>query len=107
MRYLMGKNGRTIPIQVKTIREANSANKLSFVSESIETIINPFVYVWIRKDETIEIFVIPAKDIAEISKKDREVYIAERPHVSKIQPRMIGMDSLQPYKDRWDLLGLD
>ncbi len=98
--FVMGRNGRTIPIQVKTTRESNAKNHLMYVPVNIENVINPFVIVWIKKDETIDIFIIPAKDIARISKKEGEDYITKNLHVSKEQPSMIKMDSLQPYKDR-------
>jgi|YNPMSStandDraft_1061717.scaffolds.fasta_scaffold30762_2 hypothetical protein len=48
-------------------------------------------------------FVVPSKDVAEISEKIRQDYIRENPHVSREQPRMILVKSLQKFKDRWDL----
>jgi hypothetical protein len=105
--FVLGKNGKQVAIQVKTQREEHTGNKLLWVPEKIEETKNPFVYVWIKKDERIECYIIPAKDLAKISKKIREDYIASRPNVSKDQLRMIGLENLQPFKDRWDLLGLD
>lgn len=105
--FVLGKNGITIAIQVKTQREKNTPNKLFHVPEKIENTKNTFVYVWIKRDESIDCFIIPSKDLAEISKKSRDNYIASRPNVSKEQMRMIHVNDLQSFKDRWDLLGLD
>ena|SRR3989338_11168631 len=105
--FVLGKNGRTIAIQIKTQREINTANKLLHVPERVENTSNPFVYVWVKKDESIDCYVIPSRDLAEISKRQRDEYISSKPHVSKEQMRMIALSALQPYKDRWDLLGLD
>ena len=105
--FVLGKNGKQIAIQVKTQREQNTANKLLHVPEHIENTKNPFIYVWIKKDGNIDCYIIPSKDLAEISKKIREDYITSRPHVKKDQMRMISLKELQSFKDRWDLLGLD
>lgn len=105
--FVLGKNGKTIAVQIKTQREANTTNKLLRVPENIRGIKNPFIYVWIKKDESIACYIIPSEDLANISKKMREDYINSHPNVKKEQPRFIHISLLEPFKERWDLLGLD
>ncbi|MFH1365514.1 MAG: hypothetical protein ABIH28_02945, partial [archaeon] len=105
--FVLGKNGKTIAIQVKTNREENTPNKLLRVPENIRSIKTPFVYVWIKKDESIDCYIMPSENVANISKKMREDYINSHPNVKKDQPRMISINDMSDFKDRWNLLGLD
>ena len=53
-----------------------------------------------------DFFIISAKDVAFLSAKQRQYDIESHPNVKKQQPRMLSVESIQPYKNRWDLLGL-
>ena len=55
---------------------------------------------------TYDFYVIPAKEVASLSTKQRQDYIESHPNVKKQQPRMLSVESIQPYNNRWDLLGL-
>lgn len=97
------KNGKQAAIQVKTHRGGGSY----YVPEDIDHSDNPFVFVYIHLDDTIEYFIVTAKDVAEISAKERNEYLRTHPHVKRDQPRMVSRSGLAAYKDRWDLLGLE
>lgn len=102
------ETGDHIAIQVKTKRRG----KLYYVPEKVDEMECPFVFVYFRYPrgatlpEDVEFYIAPAHDVAKISKKLREDYIRQRPHVKPEQPRMIDLVSLFPYKDRWDLIGI-
>ena len=97
------KNGKQAAVQVKTKRGGRSY----YVPEDIDGSDNPFVFVYIRKDEGVDYYVLPAKDVAQLSQREREDYLRDRPHVSKEQPRMLSVEHMAEFKDRWDLLGLE
>ncbi len=97
------KNNKTISIQVKTKR----GGKEYFVPEKIDEMNIPFVFVYINNDNSISYYVVPSTDVAKISHKQREDYTSKNPHVKKEQPRMIHINTIKEYKDRWDLLGLE
>lgn len=102
------RNKKEVAVQVKSKDYKNDPkNPAYFVPEKIEEKINPFVFVYIDKDENINYYILNSKEVAQISKKQREDYIQRNPHVSKTQPRMINLEALKSFKDRWDLLGLD
>ena len=97
------KNGKQVAVQVKTKRGGRSY----YVPEDIDASDNPFVFVYIRKDDTVEFYVLRAKDVAELSKRERDDYLRERPHVKPDQPRMLSLANMTEFKDRWELLGLE
>lgn len=97
------KNGKQISIQVKSKRGGNAYH----VPESIDIDKNPFVFVYIRKENNIDYYVIPAKDVARLSEKERKDYIKTHPTVNPDQPRMLSVMNMTDYINRWDLLNLD
>lgn len=97
------KNGKQVAVQVKTLR----GGKSYYIPENVDESKNPFVFVHIHAGDTVEFFVVPAKRVAEISATERSEYLRSRPHVRKDQPRMLSVDHLANFKDRWDLLGLE
>ena len=105
--FVLGKNHKQIAIQVKTQREKNTKNHQLWVPEKIEKTTNSFVYVWINEYDMIDCYVIPSKDLANLRNKGRKDYIDSHPNVSKDQLSMIKVEELQPFKDKWNLLGLD
>lgn len=96
------KNEKQVAIQVKTKRGGNAY----YVPEDVDRLKNPFVFVYIKSDETVEFYVVPAKEVAELSATERNEYLRTRPHVRKDQPRMVSVKNLAPFKNCWDLLGL-
>lgn len=103
------KNGKQVAIQVK----AKRGGKQYYVPEDVDQLDQPFVFVYIDSDDNVEYYVIPSKDVAELSAMQRERYLQRRPNVNRKQPRMLGVELLREeelwegYRDRWDLLGLD
>lgn len=102
------KTSKQTSVQVKSKR----GGKLFYVPENVDEIETPFVFVYFRFERgadlpsNIEYYIMPAHDVASISKKLRDDYIREHPHVKKEQPRMIDVASLAPYLNRWDLIGI-
>jgi hypothetical protein len=83
-----------------------------FVPESVgEHPDQPFVFVAIGPGNEVEFFVVPGVSVAEISETERQAYLeyvrGEGRVVRDLQPRMISLESLAPFRDRWDLLGLE
>ncbi|MEM3580929.1 MAG: hypothetical protein QXQ64_06680 [Candidatus Bathyarchaeia archaeon] len=97
------KNGKQVVIQVKT----KKGGRNYYVPEDVDKLSSIFVFVYINEDEKMDFFIAPSKEVAEISEKERQEYIAKHPNVSKKQPRMISTQALQKFKDRWDLLGIE
>ena len=82
-----------------------------FIPESVdEHPDTPFVFVTIAPGPEVEYFIVPGNVVAEISDKERQEYfeyVRSRGRVVKdVQPRMISLAALEPFKDRWDNLGL-
>mgnify|MGYP003879722177 FL=1 len=96
-------NGKQVAIQVKTLR----GGKSYYVPEKVDEAENPFIFVYIRPDDTVDFFVVPAKDVAEISARERNEYLEQHPNVRKDQPRMVSVRNLDKFNNRWELLGLD
>ena len=96
------QNGKQITIQVKTKRGGQGY----FVPEKVDDSETPFVFVDIDKDDSYDFYVIPARDVASLSAKQRQDYIESHPNVKKKQLRMLSVKSIQSYKNQWDLLGL-
>jgi len=71
----------------------------------------PFVFVAIMPDDQVEYFIVPGRSVAEISEQEREQYLewtrSTGRTVNEDQPRMISLDALAPFRDRWELLGLE
>lgn len=97
------KNEKKVSIQVKTKR----TGKEYYVPEKINEMKHPFVFVYIDKNDDVHYYIVPSKDVAKISHRQRRDYVRSRPHVKKKQPRMISLDKVEPFEDKWDLLGLD
>lgn len=95
-------NGKRAAIQVKTKR----GGRQYYVPEDVGKIEQPFVFVYINGDSQVAYYIVPSLEVARISEEERQEYLRNRPHVKKDQPRMISLQRLKPYEDRWDLLGL-
>jgi hypothetical protein len=83
-----------------------------FVPESVgEHSDQPFVFVAIGPGNDVEFFVVPGVSVADISDTERRAYLdyvrSKGRAVRDLQPRMISLESLAPFRDRWDLLGLE
>src|SRR5271169_1911919 len=71
------KNGKQAAIQVKTLRGSNAY----FIPEQIDKGENPFVFVYIGKDDSVVFYILTAKDVAMLSKKEREDFLSDHPTV--------------------------
>jgi len=101
------KNKRSVAIQVKA-KLTELGGEDYFLHEKINDEDPPFVFVeFATKDDVPQFFVVSAKDVAEISERERESYIKAHPDVKKEQPRMISLRTIQEFKDQWQSLGLD
>lgn len=83
-----------------------------FVSEAVDELTDtPFVFVTIDPELNVEYYVVPCEVVAEVSAKLRREYLSgaqiKGKAVSQKQPRMIGLRSIQEFRDRWDLLRLE
>ena len=96
-------NGKQVAIQVKTIR----SGKQYYIPENIDNSSTPFVFVRIKPNEEVEFFIVPAKEVAQISDKERRDYLRTHPNAKNKQPRMIDLDTLEIFRNGWELLGLD
>ncbi|MCC7353576.1 MAG: hypothetical protein IT330_07430 [Anaerolineae bacterium] len=97
------RNGKQVAIQVKTKRGGTQY----FIPESISKVQNPFVFVFIKSAESVEFFIVPSQQVAKLSIAERDGYINTHPHVKKEQLLMLNVKTLAPFKDRWELLGLE
>lgn len=97
------KNGKQVAVQVKTIQ----GGEHYYIPEKVDEFDQPFVFVYIMRDDTVEYYIVPSKDVARLSTEERQQYLRKHPHVRKEQPRMLSVRTVQEFKDRWDLLDLD
>lgn len=102
------KNRKQLAVQVKT----KKGGRAFYVPENVEEIQTPFVFVYFRQNKhtgqySTEYFIVPSSDVARISSDERDEYLRTHPHVKREQPRMIGLEKLGNFKDRWDLLDLE
>ena len=117
------RTNKQVTIQVKTARlrlphprrptpAGTYPQGAYFVPESVdEHPDRPFVFVAIMPDHQVEYFIVPGRSVAEISEQERQQYLewtrSTGRTVSETQPRMISVDALTPFRDRWELLGLE
>ena len=117
------RTNKQVAIQVKTTRlpsprpsrrtpASTYPQGAYFVPESVgEHPDRPFVFVAIMPDDQVEYFIVPGRSVAEISEQEREQYLewarSTGRTVNEAQPRMISLDALAPFRDRWELLGLE
>jgi len=96
---------KQVSIQVKTKRGGNAY----YVPEDIAPTDPPFVFVYIHANENVDYYIMPAKDVAAFSTKERDDYVRSHPNSKKEQPRMLSVKNIddRKYRNRWDLLGLD
>lgn len=97
------KNGKQVAIQVKTKR----GGKEYYIPENIDEFEPPYVFVYVHPDDKVDFYIVPSQEVARLSAWEREKYLQEHPHVSRKQPRMLSIKSIQEFKDRWELLGLE
>ena len=91
-------DGKQVAIQVKTKRGGNSY----YIPENIDGSENPFVFVYIGPDDSVEYYILSAEDVARLSREERDEYLRSRPHVRREQPRMLSLGNMSEFKDRWD-----
>jgi len=98
------RNNRNGSVQVKT----KLGGKEYFLPENISETDPTFVFVMFATKESLpQFFVVLAKDVANISERERQVWIKAHPNAKREQPRMISINSIQAFKDKWQNLGLD
>jgi hypothetical protein len=95
-------NRKQVAIQVKTARGHGSY----YVPEDVDKLDNPFIFVHIDSDESVEFYIVPSTDVASLSDKERKDYLQTHPAARREQPRMVNLKNLADYRDRWDLLDL-
>jgi hypothetical protein len=96
------KNGKQVTIQVKASTDGafNSPKTLSKNGS--------LIYVSIKKDKTLEFYIIPADIVIKTRETKMKEYLDKHPTTSKDQPMWLGGEEhFSKFKDRWDLLGLD
>ena len=114
------KTGKQVAIQVKTIKVSPGRRAPAtaypqgayFVPESgHEYPDRPFVFVTITSPDQVDYFIVPGQSVADISERERQQYFewarSAGRTVSEAQPRMTSLEALSPFKDRWELLGLE
>lgn len=81
-----------------------------FLSESCKTSRSIYVFVTIDPDLHVSYFIAPAKAIWRIADRERMSYFAHAKASGKTpnptQPLMISLEGLEPYRDKWENLGL-
>lgn len=97
------KNGKQVAIQVKTKR----GGRRYYVPENVDEHDHPYVFVYIYPDDKVDFYIVPSQDVAKLSAWEQGKYLQNHPHASKKQPRMLSIENIQKFKDRWDLLDLD
>jgi len=97
------KNGKQAAIQVKTKR----GGREYYIPEDVGESNQPYVFVYIHRDDKVDFYVVPSEEVTRLSATEREEFLQKHPHVSREQPRMLSIQAIRAYKDRWDLLGLD
>ena len=97
-------NNRPTAIQVKT----TLGSKEYFVPKNISEGDPPFVFVYLdTRNSSPQFFVVPAKLVAEISKREMDLYHETHPNVKPNQPSMISLSGISEFKNHWENLGLD
>lgn len=98
------ESGKQVAIQVKTMRGGIHY----YVPEDVDNLNQPFVFVRINQNESVDYFIVPSKKVARLSEEQRRRYIEDARKkgrtVSDKQPRMINIETLNKYRDRWELL---
>jgi len=87
------KNQKQVAIQVKTKRGGNQY----YVPENVDEHDQPYVFVYINPNDTVEYYVVPSRDVARLSTMQREKYLREHPHVRREQPRMLSAKNIQEF----------
>ena len=114
------RTSKQVAIQVKTIKVSPGRRTPAtaypqgayFIHESVdEHPDRPFVFVAIASLDQVDYFIVPGLSVADISERERQQYLDHARStgrtVSEAQPRMTSLQSLSPFKDRWELLGLE
>ncbi|MGA3094063.1 MAG: hypothetical protein ABSD79_01590 [Dehalococcoidales bacterium] len=97
-------NGKHNAIQVKT----KLGGKEYFLPEHISDEDPSFVFVeFANKNSFPKFYIVPAKAVSKISEKERCDWIDTHPNAKKEQPRMISLNSLSVFIDKWENLRLD
>jgi len=95
-------NNRQVPIQVKTTRGHNQYH----IPEIVDAADPTYVFVRINPDN-IQYYVVPAVTVAELSELERQEYLQAHPNAQAEQPRMLSVNRIENFQNRWDLLNLD
>ena len=113
-------NGKQTSVQVKTILVGSRRPVVTgpyslgayFVPEKVDDLIDtPFVFVTIDPDRNVQYFVVPCDQVAAISARERDEYFewakSAGRTVNPVQPRMISLTALEPFRDCWGCLRLN
>jgi len=103
------KNGQQTTIQVKTIRKKAKNPKYDgyFLPEDIDESAPYFVFVYIIDDEKVNFYIMIKSDIKNISDKIRDDYIEKHKNANPKQPRMLSINDISDYKDKWSSINLE
>ena len=114
------RNNKQVAVQVKTINKPSAPPARFgqapmgsyFLPEAIgDDPDRPFVFVTITPDCYARFFIVPNESVAAISDQERRDYFeyvrSKGRTIKDVQPRMISLQSLQPFEDKWERLGLD
>ncbi|MFQ5825827.1 MAG: hypothetical protein ACE5IA_00590 [Dehalococcoidia bacterium] len=110
------RNGKAVGIQVKTGRD-----RLPVVTKAPEEIgslefKNPFVFVYVPNDEkaTLRYFILTGDKVKKLLEEQWDWHKTYRKHRKPIDeigknpwPWKFDINELEPYEDKWNLLGLD
>jgi len=99
-------NGRQCALQVKT-----STTNDFFVPRNCSEGNRLFAFVHITKNNSLEVFIVPGKQVDEIAQAQTDEYL-ERARQKRRNPNpdqlyMVSVKNICQYRDRWDLLGID
>ncbi len=97
------KTGKQVSVQVETKR----GGKRYYVPETVADSDPSFVFVYIGADDKVDYYIIPARDVAKLSEKERNDFVRSHPDAKKGQPRMLSVKIMGTFKNRWELLGLE
>jgi hypothetical protein len=113
-------NDQQVAVQVKTIRvkgkrvvgvtRSSYAVGDYFIPEHVDDHHErPFVFVVIRDPSNVEFYIVPGTEVALISARERQEYLdwaEQNGRTVGPQPRMLSLEALQSYRDKWENLGL-
>lgn len=121
------RNDKAVGIQVKTMRQQHKKDPskdfyavMNVIPAEMDKVknkfSNPFVFVYIPMGEkpNPRCFIVPKEEVFKLCEEHWKRYERESKHKEPIneiakrrQPLAITVKQLEPYENRWDLLGLE